>query len=105
MRLRLHLGVDVPQGDCGIRIRLKNVSNGELRMRSEKVYRALSHIPNRFRLCQATARATKRLHIPSTRTEDTMNSVLSEISNGKLGDVIESRAQAAPLPTVDIFAV
>jgi len=74
-------------------------------MRSEKVYRALSHIPNRFRLCQATARATKRLHIPSTRTEDTMNSVLSEISNGKLGDVIESRAQAAPLPTVDIFAL
>jgi len=74
-------------------------------MRSEKVYRALSHIPNRFRLCQATARATKRMHIPSTRTQDTMNAVLSEISSGTFGEVIEARGPATPPPAMDILTV
>ncbi|WP_263411247.1 hypothetical protein [Terriglobus tenax] len=71
-------------------------------MRSEQVYRALNQIPNRFRLCQATARATKHMHIPATRTEDTMNTVLGDISEGKYGKVIETKKIVAPLPTVDI---
>ena len=74
-------------------------------MRSEKVYRALSHIPNRFRLCQATARATKRMHIPSTRTQDTMNAVLGEISSGTFGEVVKTSRPAAPPPAVDILSV
>jgi len=57
-------------------------------MRSERVYRALDTIPNRFSLCQTTARATRRLHILSTRTQDTVNAVLEEISGGKFVDVI-----------------
>jgi len=62
-------------------------------MRSEQVYRALVNIPNRFSLCQTTARATRRLHVLSTRTEDTTNMALDGISSGKFVDVV-------PLPEV-----
>lgn len=51
-------------------------------MRSEKVFEAASRIPNRYSLCQTTARATRRMHVPSTRPQDTMNEVLSAIGNG-----------------------
>jgi|GEM_PF-1702468 len=60
-------------------------------MRSEQVYRALVNIPNRFSLCQTTARATRRLHVLSTRTEDTTNLALDGISAGKYVDVLPLR--------------
>jgi hypothetical protein len=65
-------------------------------MRSDKVFEAASQIPNRYRLCQAAARATRRLHIPSTRTQDTMNDVLTDIGGGRFGGVVKN--QDPPLP-------
>lgn len=67
-------------------------------MRSEIVFEAASRIPNRYSLCLAAARATRRLHVPSTRTQDTMNQVLIDISSGKYGSVIETPEISSPAP-------
>lgn len=71
-------------------------------MRSEQVYKALTRIPNRFRLCQATARVTRVIHMPQTRTEDTMNNVLLEISKGMHGGV-SAPVELKPTPAMDII--
>jgi hypothetical protein len=52
-------------------------------MRSEHVFAAQSRILNRFMLCQVTAKATKRLHVTATRTEDTINRVLVDTDLGR----------------------
>jgi hypothetical protein len=62
-------------------------------MRSELVYSAGIQIENRFLLATIVMRAVQRLHIDSTRTEDTANKVLAEIANGryteaKLPDIV-----------------
>lgn len=54
-------------------------------MRSEQVYLALGRVPNRFTLCQLTAKAAKRLHIAQTRTEDTISRALADGSLCLLG--------------------
>jgi hypothetical protein len=51
-------------------------------VRSELVYRAEAKIRNRFLLAATAMRASKKLHISSTRTEDTVNTVLAEVANG-----------------------
>ena len=71
-------------------------------MRSEHVYLALTRMPNRFRLCQATARVTRVVHMPQTRTEDTVNSVLLDISKGKHGNV-SAPVEIKPTPALDII--
>ena len=55
-------------------------------MRSEHVFSAQHKILNRFMLCQVTAKATKRLHITATRTEDTINRVLMDVGIGQFAD-------------------
>ena len=52
-------------------------------MRSELVYEAGLKIENRFLLATTTMQATRKLHISSTRTEDTVNKVLVEVASGK----------------------
>jgi hypothetical protein len=44
-------------------------------MRSELIFSALSHVPNRFLLAGVAAKATRKLHRPNTRIEETMNEV------------------------------
>jgi hypothetical protein len=51
-------------------------------MRSELVYQAGLRIENRFLLATTTMRATRKLHVSATRTEDTVNRVLSEVASG-----------------------
>lgn len=51
-------------------------------MRSELVYEAGLKIENRFLLATTTMRATKKLHVRSTRTEDTVNQVLATVAKG-----------------------
>ncbi len=46
-------------------------------MRSELVYRAVVHIQCRYQLCQVTAQATRKMHRPNCRIQDTMNDVLN----------------------------
>lgn len=52
-------------------------------MRSQQVYRALIHVPNRFALCRVTSIALKKLHRSRTRPEDTINEILRDIDRYK----------------------
>ena len=49
-------------------------------MRSDLVFGALSHVSNRYQLCQLASKATRMLHKPSTRLQDTTN---EPIANGR----------------------
>ena len=46
-------------------------------MRSDLVFGALTHVSNRYQLCQLASKATRKLHKPSTRLQDTTNEVLA----------------------------
>jgi hypothetical protein len=45
-------------------------------MRSDLVFKALSQVNNRYQLCQLASTATRKLHKPNTRLQDTTNEVL-----------------------------
>jgi hypothetical protein len=45
-------------------------------MRSDLVFGALAHVSNRYQLCQLASKATRKLHKPNTRLQDTTNDVL-----------------------------
>jgi hypothetical protein len=51
-------------------------------MRSELVYDAGLKIENRFLLSTTVMRAVRKLHVNSTRMEDTVNRVFAEVANG-----------------------
>lgn len=51
-------------------------------MRSELIFGAGLKIQNRFLLATTMMKATRKLHASSTRTEDTVNRVLTEVANG-----------------------
>lgn len=72
-------------------------------MRSELVYEAGLRIENRFLLAATVMRAVKRLHVNSTRTEDTVNKVFAEVANGtqahgKLPEIV-------PPPAMDLLLI
>jgi hypothetical protein len=46
-------------------------------MRSDLVFGALAHVSNRYQLCQLASKATRKLHKPNTRLQDTANEVLA----------------------------
>ncbi|HEY3988282.1 MAG TPA: DNA-directed RNA polymerase subunit omega [Acidobacteriaceae bacterium] len=60
-------------------------------MRSDLIYGALTHISNRYQLCQLASKATRKLHKPNTRLQDTTNEVLVRFHQtspmGEAGDV------------------
>jgi len=56
-------------------------------MRSELVYSAGNQITNRFLLSTVAMSAVRKLHINSTRVEDTTNRVFSEVANGSYLEV------------------
>ena len=45
-------------------------------MRSDLIFGSLTHVTNRYQLCQLVSKATRKLHKPSTRLQDTTNEVL-----------------------------
>jgi hypothetical protein len=45
-------------------------------MRSDLIFGALAHVKNRYQLCQLASKATRMLHKPNTRLQDTTNEVL-----------------------------
>ncbi|WP_263409744.1 DNA-directed RNA polymerase subunit omega [Terriglobus tenax] len=45
-------------------------------MRSDLIFGALTHVKNRYELCQLASKATRKLHKPNTRVQDTTNDVL-----------------------------
>jgi hypothetical protein len=67
-------------------------------MRSDLVFKALSQVSNRYQLCQLASKATRKLHKPNTRLQDTTNEVLNrfEKSNPE-GETPEVTASAHPV--------
>jgi hypothetical protein len=61
-------------------------------MRSDLIFGALSHVKNRYQLCQLAAKATRKLHKPNTRLQDTTNEVLVRFRSS---DPVASVAQEA----------
>ncbi len=63
-------------------------------MRSDLVFKALSQVTNRYQLCQLASKATRKLHKPNTRVQDTTNDVLCrfETANPKGQTLTEAPA-------------
>lgn len=72
-------------------------------MRSELVYSAGLQIENRFLLASMVMKAVRKLHVNSTRTEDTANSVFSEVAKGHYRDV--TLPEIVPPPVIDILPI
>jgi hypothetical protein len=64
-------------------------------MRSDLVFGALSHVSNRYQLCQLASKATRKLHKPNTRLQDTTNEVLDRFHTANPGTVSPVVAAAA----------
>jgi hypothetical protein len=72
-------------------------------MRSQLVYEAGLKIENRFLLATTAMRATRKLHVSSTRTEDTVNRVLVEVANGTR--VHRELPEITPPPAIDALLI
>jgi len=67
-------------------------------MRSDLVFRALSQVSNRYQLCQLASKATRKLHKPNTRLQDTTNEVLCRFESTKPeADTPDEAATAQPV--------
>ena len=62
-------------------------------MRSDLIFGALTHVNNRYQLCQLASKATRKLHKPNTRLQDTTNDVLERFKDtvpmGEIQDQVE----------------
>lgn len=72
-------------------------------MRSDLVYEAELKIENRFLLAATAMRAVRRLHVSSTRTEDTVNKVLVEVANGTR--VHGKLPEVTPPPAIELLLI
>ncbi|MGD0911609.1 MAG: hypothetical protein ABR928_06925 [Terracidiphilus sp.] len=72
-------------------------------MRSKLVYSAGLKIENRFLLSAMVMRAVRKLHVSSTRTEDTLNRVFADVAEGRYIDV--ELPEVAPPPAIDALVV
>lgn len=68
-------------------------------MRSDLVFGALSHVSNRYQLCQLASKATRKLHKPNTRLQDTTNEVLVRFHSTNPGTA--TPLDAAPVQAVE----
>ncbi|MGD0860504.1 MAG: DNA-directed RNA polymerase subunit omega [Terracidiphilus sp.] len=64
-------------------------------MRSDLVFGALSHVSNRYQLCQLASKATRKLHKPNTRLQDTTNEVLGRFHTTNPESAVPVEAAAA----------
>jgi hypothetical protein len=72
-------------------------------VRSELVYLAELKIDNRFLLSSTVMRAARMLHINSTRTEDTLNRVFTDVAQGRFAEV--KLPEIAPPPPIDKLVI
>jgi len=69
-------------------------------MRSDLVFGATSNVPNRYQLCQLVSKATRMLHKPTTRLQDTTNEVLVRFHTTNPGTLPQAQKPAArPIET------
>jgi hypothetical protein len=71
------------------------IEKGETAMRSDLVFGALSHVSNRYQLCQLASKATRKLHKPNTRLQDTTNEVLDRFHTTNPGTLAPVQASVA----------
>jgi len=64
-------------------------------MRSDLVFGALSHVSNRYQLCQLASKATRKLHKPSSRLQDTTNEVLDRFHVANPASAVSSETAEA----------
>ena len=67
-------------------------------MRSELIFGALTHISNRYQLCQLASKATRKLHKPNTRLQDTMNDVLVRFRESSPAAAVPVRHEPLSIP-------
>jgi hypothetical protein len=72
-------------------------------MRSKLVYSAGLKIENRFLLSATVMRAVRKLHINSSRTEDTLNRVFADVAEGRYVDV--ELPPVAPPPAIEALVI
>ena len=66
-------------------------------MRSDLIFGALTHVTNRYELCQLASKATRKLHKPNTRLQDTTNEVLDRFKDnvpaGEMREVLVEQVE------------
>lgn len=72
-------------------------------MRSELVYSAGLQVANRFLLACTAMQAVRKLHVGATRTEDTINQVLTEVANGR--PLVHKLPEVTPPPAIEALLI
>lgn len=72
-------------------------------MRSDLVHRASRRIENKFLLATTLMQAVRKLHVTSTRTEDTSNQVLVDVAEGRYAH--GALPEIEPPPAIDLFVI
>ena len=68
-------------------------------MRSDLIFGALTHVTNRYKLCQLASKATRKLHKPNTRLQDTTNEVLDRFKDTIPMDIsTDTAVEVMPTP-------
>ena len=67
-------------------------------MRSELVFGAMTYVSNRFLLTRVAAKATRKLHRPNTRIEDTANEVFERFRHANPLAVVSCNRNLQPFP-------
>ena len=62
-------------------------------MRSELIFGALTHVSNRYQLCQLASKATRKLHKPNSRLHHYR---VEEIDQAASMNLLPSRIEAVP---------
>ena len=79
-------------------------------MRADLTFMALAHESNRYLLTRLIAKATRKLHRPNTRLQDTMNDVFERFGCSKPGaaavhdDPAVNRFQPSPFQSKECQA-
>ena len=72
-------------------------------MRSNLVYRAALKIENKILLSTTVMQAVRKLHINSTRTEDTSNRVFEDVAQGRYAH--GALPEVEPPATIDTLLI
>jgi hypothetical protein len=72
-------------------------------MRSDLVHQAAIRIENKFLLCTTVMQAVRKLHINSTRTEETSNRVFIDVAQGRY--LHGALPEIEPPPTIDTLLI
>jgi hypothetical protein len=67
-------------------------------MRSELIFGAMAHVPNRFLLTKLASKAIRKFHRPNTRIQDTANDVFLQFGRSSPMPAVRYIPQRADIP-------